>query len=70
MKSKRVIWLFCVVGAKTSGYLETSGKATEAFTRVTSMMWMKPLAHNQIIYQFSIDRNVLLIYEEGRLKRL
>lgn len=70
MKSKGVIWLFSVVGAKTSGYLETSGKATEVFTRVFSMKWMKPLAHNQIIYQFNFDRNVLLIYEEGGLTRL
>lgn len=67
MKSKRVIWLFRVVGAKTSGCLETSGKATEVFTKVISIMWMKPLAHNHMIYQFSIDRSVLLTHEEGGL---
>lgn len=52
---------------QTSGYLETSGKVTEVFTRVFSIMWMKPLVHNQTSANPRLIINVSLIYEEGRL---
>ena len=55
---------------QTSGYLETSGKVTEVFTRVFSIIWMKPLVHNQISASPRLIINVSLIYEEGSLGQL